>query len=65
VLYVGESLPSNRSPLVMVPRSNEPARALLAARGFHEQRRLRHMRRGAASPGKPATLFGQASFAHG
>ena len=52
-------------PLVHVPRSNEACRRILAAHGFVEQRRLRHMRRGAPAPGQPAMLFGQSSFGHG
>ena len=66
LLLVALQLEHTRPPLVMVPRSNTIAVDLLAAHGFVEQRRLRHMRRGGdGPPGNPAALYGQSSFAHG
>ncbi len=59
-------LPFMYPPHVLVPRSNDASYDLLAAYGFVEHRRLRHMRRGGSnSPGRPALLYGQSSFAHG
>lgn len=59
-------LPFLQTPHVMVPRSNDMAAGLLTECGFIEQRSLRHMRRGGTGPGgRPESLFGQSSFAHG
>lgn len=65
-LSMCDSLRGEALPQVMVPRSNDVARTLLARHGFTQQRQLRHMRRGGTRPpGRPECLFGQASFAHG
>jgi ribosomal protein S18 acetylase RimI-like enzyme len=53
-------------PMVLVPRSNQHAAALLERSGFTLRRRLRHMRRGGNGlVGKPDALYGQSSFGHG
>lgn len=67
-LLISEALrlPYLQTPHVMIPRSNQAAAELLSNRGFVEQRKLRHMRRGTNSPcGQPENVYGQASFAHG
>jgi len=51
---------------VIVPPGNTEAMRLLRRHGFGEPFALRHMRRGGtAAPGRPAMLYGQASFAIG
>lgn len=66
LLAAAQQFAHQYSPQVLVPRSNEAARLLLAENGFVQQRTLRHMRRGGrAHLGRSAELFGQSSFAHG
>ncbi|MBI2827122.1 MAG: GNAT family N-acetyltransferase [Planctomycetia bacterium] len=66
LLLAAARLPLNDVAKVFVPRSNGFAESLLAKHGFCVERRLRHMRRGGASPpGVPACLFGQTSFGLG
>jgi predicted N-acetyltransferase YhbS len=66
LLQAALSLPFRTDQHVILPARNTLAAGLLLRYGFKPLEQLRHMRRGgAALPGQPERLYGQASYAIG
>jgi ribosomal protein S18 acetylase RimI-like enzyme len=60
------TLPYEKSPVVIIPAMNQPAKRLLQRYGFTQQRALVHMRLGPPVSSRDRhTIYGQASFAIG